>query len=342
MSDICTAEFRDINTITAEIRTLQRQTERLVLEYAIEVGRRLTEAKGLLPHGEWGKWLKEEVSFSQSTANNLMKIYEEYGAAQNCIFGAEANSQALGNLSYTKALRLLAIPSEEREEFAEKNDVENISSRELDRLIKEKQAAEKEKDDAKRRLGDIEIALDKAKDELAASRQSEKQAIDRLREAQKDVKAADDQAQENENKLRAELESAKKAKEKAEADAAKAKEAKKKAEEKLKAAKENPEIAPEVLEKLKAEAEEKAGEALRLAEQKLKDADEKLECARKELKLSAPDTVLFKHLFSAVQEDFNKLNGCLLRIKLNDPELADKLKDGAKAILNRFMEGLEK
>lgn len=38
------ATFRDINTITAEIRTIQGTVRRTALEGAIEIGRRLTEA----------------------------------------------------------------------------------------------------------------------------------------------------------------------------------------------------------------------------------------------------------------------------------------------------------
>ncbi|MBQ0167487.1 MAG: DUF3102 domain-containing protein [Treponema sp.] len=337
MNDIITAEFRDINTITTEIKVLQKQTERLVLEYAIEVGRRLCEAKELLEHGEWGKWLKEEVSFSQSTANNLMKIYTEYGDAQGCLFGARANSQALGNLSYTKALSLLALPENEREDFVKEHDVENISTRELDRLIKEKEAVE-------RKLGDTQIELDKAKDDLAASRHSEKQAIDRLKEAQADVKAADDQAQENENKLQAELESAIKAKEKAEADFKAASELnekqKKKYKEELKKLRENPEIPQETLDKLRTEAEEKNADALKKAERELKEATEREEALRKQLQLAAPDTAIFKMLFSTVKEDYNKLSGCLLKIRTDNPELAAKLTAAVKDLLNKYLEVL--
>jgi len=48
-----------------------------MLTNAIEVGKRLKEAKALLPHGEWGKWLVESVSYSQRTANRLMQLFEE-------------------------------------------------------------------------------------------------------------------------------------------------------------------------------------------------------------------------------------------------------------------------
>ncbi|TGE36258.1 DUF3102 domain-containing protein [Desulfosporosinus fructosivorans] len=30
--------------------------------------------------GEWGKWLEESVSYSQSTADRLMKVFREYGS----------------------------------------------------------------------------------------------------------------------------------------------------------------------------------------------------------------------------------------------------------------------
>lgn len=130
------AAQRDIQTVTTEIRTLHRQAQGMILNYAIEIGRRLKEAKSLLEHGEWGEWLETEVDFSRSTANNFMKIFEEYGAKQVSLFG-DANSQTIGNLPYTHALKLLAVPAEEREEFVEEHHVEDLSSRELDRLIKD-------------------------------------------------------------------------------------------------------------------------------------------------------------------------------------------------------------
>ena len=106
---------RDIDTVTGEIITICKQAQTMALMYAIEIGRRLKEAKSLLPHGEWGNWLKERVEFSPSTAQNFMKIFDEYGTEQISLFGDKANTQTLGNLPYTKALRLLSLPAEERE-----------------------------------------------------------------------------------------------------------------------------------------------------------------------------------------------------------------------------------
>ena len=132
---------RDIAVVTAEIKELNRQAQKMALVYAVEIGRRLCEAKEMLEHGEWGKWLKEEVDFSQSTANNCMKLFREYGAEQITLFGAVTNSQAFENLPYTKALQLLAIPAEEREEFAREVGADELSSRELAAVIKERDEA---------------------------------------------------------------------------------------------------------------------------------------------------------------------------------------------------------
>ena len=68
--------------IAAEINGIKEQTKKMVLYNSIEIGRKLTEAKLLMDHGEWGKWLENAVDYSKSTANNLMKIFQEYGAEQ--------------------------------------------------------------------------------------------------------------------------------------------------------------------------------------------------------------------------------------------------------------------
>jgi acetoin utilization deacetylase AcuC-like enzyme len=88
-----------------------------MLTNAIEVGKRLKEAKALLPHGEWGKWLVESVSYSQRTANRLMQLSEKYGEKLFAFTaeGGSSNSSALTNLTYYQALLLLEIPEDERE-----------------------------------------------------------------------------------------------------------------------------------------------------------------------------------------------------------------------------------
>ena len=332
---------RGIETVTSEICTIKKQTQLIVLQSAIEIGRRLKEAKALVPYGQWGEYLKNEVDFSQSTANNMMKLADEYGAEQFTIFGAISDSQTLGNLPYTKALKLLSIPLEEREDFVKENDVESLSTRELDKLLKER-------DEARRQLQDTEGKLDTIQRELAVSREAQSELQRKLSKAQEDVRAADNEAVQNERALKEKIEVLK-------ADLEKKREAEKKAKEKLKALKENPEVPQEVLDRMKSEAEQAARDSAKSeaekaikeaeekklsAEQALKDAEkqveltaQRLEALEKQLSAASPEVTEFKLYFERVQEDWNRMQGALLKVQGNNPEVAEKLRSAVKAVL---------
>ncbi len=158
---------RDIEIIAAEINNIKEQTRIMVLNNSIEIGRRLVEAKSIIQHGQWGRWLEESVNYSQRTANNLMRIFEEYGSNQISLFGA-SNSQAFANLSYSQAVALLGIPDiEEREAFIKENNVEDMSSRELQQVIKAKEKAEKEKEEALKLAAELKIKSKQMEEEKA-------------------------------------------------------------------------------------------------------------------------------------------------------------------------------
>lgn len=182
---------RTPDLIAAEINNIKNQTRKIVLYNSIEIGRRLTEAKTLISHGEWGKWLEESVDYSQSTANNLMRIFQEYGADQISLLG-DAKSQAFGNLSYSQAVALLGVPKDEREQFIEENDVENMSTRELQKAIKEKEEAEKKLETAN------QIANEKS--EEAKKLMEEKQKVN------EDLKKLQDELKEEKEKSKKEIE----------------------------------------------------------------------------------------------------------------------------------------
>lgn len=167
---------RTIGMVTQEINQLTAQAQRLILGHAIEIGRRLTEAKQMLSHGEWGKWLKEEIHYSKSSANNMMRIFDAYGSTQLGLFGPEANSQTFGDLEYSKALALLSVPAEEREQFAQEVDAKHISVRQLKAAIQERDAAQKQAAEvaaewelAKEALREKEKAIQLANQRLEAS-----------------------------------------------------------------------------------------------------------------------------------------------------------------------------
>lgn len=154
---------RSPELIAAEIRNIKEQTRKIVLYNSIEIGRKLTEAKELIGHGDWGNWLEEKVEYSKSTANNLMQIFKEYGADQMTLLDDNLKSQTFGNLSYSQAILLLGVPAEQREEFVKENNVDDMSTRELKKTIdelkkvkEEKEIAILEKDKAVANLKEVE------------------------------------------------------------------------------------------------------------------------------------------------------------------------------------------
>ena len=331
---------RTLEQVTEEIRYLDNQAKRLVLGHAIEIGRRLEEAKALVPYGEWGNYIEKELSYSQSTANNFMRIFDEYGAAQQSLFGPVADSQTLGNLSYTKALKLLAVPREERESFAQEVDAEHISTRELE-------AAIRERDEAKEELNETAEMLDKTLEERNARGVIIREHEESLAAMEKElaelksrpVEVAVQEPDPEEVRRKAEAMAAELAKEardeaeierRAAASAQKAQaEAEAKAAEDLKKAKEKAKAEREKLEAQLKEAEAKiaaAGEADKAEAEKLRAEAEAL---RKQLAMSSQEIVIFKLRFSAWQEAHKLMAEAFAA--LPDEETKEKMRAAIRA-----------
>lgn len=319
---------RDISTVTAEINVIRSNVQQVALNGAIEIGRRLVEAKGMLPHGEWTAWLERDAQFSVRQAQRFMKLFEEYGGQQIGLFGG-ANATSLADLPYTKALKLLVIPEEERETFAEENDVKNISNAELDRLIKERDEAKKQAEEqtvayklSKAELDELIKDMASAERDIKNAKAAEKAAVDsaeqakaKAEKAEKAAKAAKDKLAAKEQEL-AELRAHPQIPE--DAMAAIRAEAEKAAAEKEKAEREK------ATGKLK-EAAERAEKEAERAKAEAKAASEKLEAVQKQLKLANPDVAVFSALFSQLQETVNRLHGAFLKVAASDPETAKKL-----------------
>lgn len=191
---------RTPEVIAAEINSIKEQTRKVVLYNSIEIGRKLVEAKELVPHGEWGNWLEEAVDYSKSTANNLMKIFEEYGSDQITLLDDNLKNQAFGSLNYSQAVLLLGLPSEDREKFVEENKVDEMSTRELKKAIadlkkanKEKDNALKERDEAIERLNALEESnriLEETFNEGAVERNSLEEKVKKLEREIEEVKTS--------------------------------------------------------------------------------------------------------------------------------------------------------
>lgn len=192
--------------IAAEIHGIKGQARTVMLVSSMEIGRRLIEAKALLSHGEWGKWLQDSVDYSQSTANNLMQLYREYGTDVS-------KFPTLGNLSYTKAIALLGVPAEEREEFAETNDIESKSAREIQRLIKERDKALEENKELNSRLAttketvtQIAAECDTLREEKAILQSDVRNTTQVLKDTQDTVRTLQDALEEERSRAKSDVE----------------------------------------------------------------------------------------------------------------------------------------
>lgn len=169
--------------LASEINLITEQTKQMVLMNFIELGKRLTEAKAMVKHGEWGNWLKERVNYSQRTANNMMKLYKEYGES-----GIVQKSQSIASLSVTQAVAMLEIPEEERERFAEQSNAKDLTIRELKaEIAKAKAALEEEQSSTKAALSETQERYEQETARLkeqAEKAMSEKARIERELEIQ--------------------------------------------------------------------------------------------------------------------------------------------------------------
>ena len=312
------APARTIEVITAEIVTIKRQAQQIALYIAIELGRRLTEAKELLPYGEWGPWLEKSVDFSQVTATRYMKLFEEYAAPQGSIFGAETEFSTLKNLSVSKALALLAVPEEEREAFAAEHHVDELSTRQTDELIAEYKAKLAASEEAKAAAeSKLEVA-NLERDNLARQ-------VKELEARPVEVAVQEPDPAEIQARVDAAVKEAM-AGEKAKSKDLRAK---------LKAAEDRANTLAKEAEDGKSKATE-AAEAV-AERDKLR---EKLRDAEKRLALSDAAVARFGVLFQQSQDVMNKLLEALAAV--TDADTAARLRQAAGAMLRKFLELTDK
>lgn len=341
MSQIITV--RDSDIIAAEINTIKEDTRRVMIANAIRIGGKLTEAKSMVDHGEWGKWLEEKVEYSQSTANNLMQLYREYGNNQESLFDNWTKSQTFANLSYTQHMAMLALPFADRMEFAESHNVEEMSTRELERAIREELEKTKgELVDAKRELHEkVQREWDLEKDLRSAEEDA-----DILREGLAKAEAKVSAAETKEKEMLAHLK-------KLQNDLQEAKATEEQAKERAQKAAEAPEVPETVMEKLRQEAaEEAAKEAASRIEQEVEkakqdvaaankareEAERKLAQQQKAAAMANPDVAVFKALLQQVKEDFNRLQGVRKKIQLGDADMGTNLRTVTLQLLEKLRE----
>ncbi len=280
------AENRTIEAIAGEILDAKRAGGEAILT----IGRCLIEAKEMLPHGEWLPWLNERVEFSERTARNFMRLAREW-----------TNRQTLADLGASKALTLLALPAEEREQFMEDHNVIDMSARQLEQAIRERDEARKAAEAAKAEASTAEQARAKMAEDMAllnarltGAREDREQAVESAKKLEAELAELKNRPVEVAVETVADPE----ALEKARADAIAEMQAK------LDRAKER---------QKKAEAQAKEAQAaLELAQSELKESER----ARKNAVLASDeDIATFQVLFQQTQDQANKMRGILIKLR---------------------------
>ena len=327
---------RTPEVIGAEIRSLTTQARSITLWYGIEIGRRLTEAKEMVNHGEWLPFLEQQTEFSQPTASRFMRLYKEYGADQNSLFGAESKYATPNNLSISNALRLLAMPEEERESFAAENDLENKSAREVEARIKEKTALGQQLKETKEgqalALAEAMAERDSSQAELHTTAEQLKSARERIRQLEErptEVAVERDEEAIQTAAASARLE-AKLEAEKA-ADAAIAALNREHAEQLQKEMDKAKEAMAE-RDKLK---EQMA--AVPSAEEKAK-LEEEIKALQARISMAAPEVAAFQAAFQRVQQEFNQM---LEAMGKAPAESREKLRRAVNAMVDSFCRRME-
>ena len=269
-----------------------------------------------------------------------MRVFNEYGAAQIGIFGAVPESSTLQNLSISNALRLLAVPEDEREEFAEAVDAENLSARELEKAIKERDAARQERESAMRQANSDSLRAENAKkeaqeayeklrgmeDELTAAKQDACQLAEQVQALQNrpvEVAVQRDEAAIREAENRARAEGARELKKKA-----------KEWDELAEKARKEKETLEQQLEKALAEAEKAKQQG-----NGLDSLQAEIDALRKKLAMSDKDMTTAQLYFYQWQAAFNQLTQAISHIK--DEDKAGKLCAAIRAQLAAWGEAME-
>jgi len=333
MNEITTAEntqkvMRTPHTIATEINSIKEQTRKMVLFNSIEIGRRLVEAKEVVAHGEWENWLKDSVDFSLRTAQNLMKVFQEYGSDQTVLFGDNAKTQAFALLSYSQAVELLKLPFEERENFIKENDVENMSTRELQQAIKDRDEALKQKE--------------KVESDLKATKVAFEMSVEKRKEAEKKVEALNEQIQEGIDLRESYLKQIDEYKEKlSEAQAAGNDEEAERLQTSLEETEKELETSKTRIEELERQLKEKPIEVPATVEVIPEETQKELEDLRAKIGQSKAEeaTIKFTLCFKSLVNGFDALLGTLGEIE--DTETQQKYKGAVTGLLGKMSERLQ-
>lgn len=327
-------ENKSTEQLAAEVNVRYHQAEGLANMSAMmlaDAGRRLIEIKGRIPHGQFESWCADNLEFSKSKAEKMMKLAERVDD-ESSLF---SKTETFTDIGISRVWALLAAPEEVAAEVIETHDVSDMTVRELKeeiaRLKEEKAAAERKadtldhnNDDIRKELASMqkklsETVTEEEFNEMQAAAQAQKEDLTKeLNEA----KAAADEIQVKLDKAKEDLKKLK-AKQK-ELEAAKDEDVQKAIEE----------TKADIVKAAKDDAHAEFAAALEQNAKDIRNLQETIETLEDEkAKLSNPTIMEFKVLADQLQDVYWKINEVISN------EEDDQLQEQLSGALQKLVEG---
>ena len=206
MNEIIDVEFRELRNIedktteelAQEANTLWQQMEvigNIVLMMAVQAGQRLQVIKSRLQHGEWEKWCENNLQFSKSKAEKMLKLAKK-ASDENSIF---SKTETFTDLGISRVWALLSAPEEVAKEIVEDPESKDLTVRELQDKIRaltdEAKASKAKADEESGKAGKLKTELKTAKDQVKALERQ-------LQNAESEKASTDDELTKELEKLR--------------------------------------------------------------------------------------------------------------------------------------------
>ena len=278
-------------------------------------------------------WLSDNVNYSQSTANNLMRLYEEYGEKEQLGFFKENRIEIFGDISPSQALALIALPYAERKEYVKTHDMNAVSVRDIGAEIKARKEAES-------RAAALKDALETVRAEAAEIEAKESGYLAEIEDLKGQLAALESGTDVSEGAMLSEEREAELQAEKAEAVKAAKAEIKSKLEKKLAALQEKVDAAETekkaAIEAAKAQA---ASDSKAAFTKELASLRAEADSYRKKAEAAANGGMQrFSAYFELFQNVFGELVSSLEKLRAEGDGNADKLAEGVKGVLDVMKE----
>lgn len=320
-------ENKSVEELAIEANQFYAQAEAVAnvsLMYMAKAGARLEIIKERLPHGEFEEWCKNNLSFSKSKAEKMMKLNQKLSDKNSFL----AKTESITDIGITKVWALLSAPDDIAEEVINNPESADMSTREFKEEIRK---LKQEKEDLENKLQYEKNFSNELSSNIVNLDKKLSGANARIAQLEAEPLVDESTAKENEE-LTAEIERLKALKEEVAAERDKLTDKLTKEKEKSKALKKNmDEEIEKAVEKCKADAREEA-----LIEARKESADiqkaydesqRNIERLEKQLEKSNNEALIaFKLKCTELQLDFNSALTSIDEVKEQDPAQADKMK----------------